>query len=102
MIEILRGTLEERIIKLLQKTYPITVSDIVGEMHISKNMAMRELKKLKVKGIIQLEPLHDKTFIRLLRNDFSFIGRKRQRKFIKHDKDMKTQKTEEYDGIMYS
>jgi len=102
MIEILRGTLEERIIKLLQKSYPITVSNLVEEMHISQSLAMRELKKLQTKGIVQLEPLPNKTFIRLLRNDFSFIGKKRQRKFIKHDKDMRAQKTEEYDGIMYS
>ena len=102
MIEILRGTLEERIIKLLQKTYPITVDNITGEMHISKTVAMRELKKLQTKGILELEPLPNKTFMRLLRNDFSFIGKKRQRKFIKHNTDKKAQKTEEYDGIMYS
>jgi len=102
MIEILRGTLEERIIKILQQTYPITVSDLVEEMHISDSLAMRELKKLQVKGIIQLESLPDKTFMRLIRNDISFIGKKRQRKFIKHDANNKNQKTEEYDGIMYS
>ena len=89
-------------IEILRETYPITVSDLVEEMHVSTNVAMRELKKLQIKGIVQLGPLPNKTFVRLLRNDFSFIGKKRQRKFIKHDKDMKTQKTEEYDGIMYS
>ena len=102
MIEILRGTFEERIIKLLQKTYPITVNDIMEEMHISQSVAMRELKKLQTKGIVQLEPLPDKTFMRLLRNDFSFIGKKRQRKFIKHNTGNKVQKPEEYDGMMYS
>ena len=33
MIEITRGTLEEQIIKLLQKTYPITVTDIKKELN---------------------------------------------------------------------
>ena len=102
MIEITCGTLEEQIIKLLQKTYPITLQDIIKNMHISKTIAMRELKKLQTKGIVRLEPLPDKTFIRLQRNDFSFVGKKRQRKFIKHNKSKKVQEPEEYNGIMYS
>ena len=102
MIEITRGTLEERIIKILQKTYPLTVRDIVKGLHVSESVAMRELKKLQTKGILVLEPLHDKTFLRMLRNDFRFVGKKRQRKFIKHSKSEKAQEPEEYDGMMYS
>jgi DNA-binding MarR family transcriptional regulator len=101
MIEITRGTLEEQIIKILQKNYPITVNDIKEKMNISKQQILRILNKLQVKGIIQLEPLPDKIYIRLLRNDFSFIGKKRQRKFIKH-KTGKKPESKEYDGIMYS
>jgi predicted ArsR family transcriptional regulator len=101
MIEITSGTLEERIIKLLQKTYPITVKDIKKELNVSKSIVLRVLQKLQIKGIVKLEPLPDKTYVRLLRHDFSFIGKKRQRKFIKHHTGKK-QKTEEYDGIMYS
>ena len=84
MIEITTGTLEERIIKFLQKTYPVTVSDVERQLHVSRSVILRMLQKFQVKGIVQLEPLPDKTYIRLLRNDFSFIGKKRQRKFIKH------------------
>ena len=102
MIEITTGTLEERIIKLLQKTYPITVKDIKLELNISKDVALRTLKKLQIKGIVKLEPLPDKTYVRLLRHDFSFIGKKRQRKFIKHRSGRKKQEPDEYDGIMYS
>jgi len=102
MIEITTGTLEERIIKLLQKIYPITVDDIKKELNVSKDMVVRSLKKFQMKGIIGLEPLPDKTYVRLLRRDFSFIGKKRQRKFIKHRTGKKKQKTEEYNGIMYS
>lgn len=102
MIEITCGTLEEQIIKLLQKTYPITLQDIIKNMHISKTIAIRELKKLQTKGIVRLEPLPDKTFIRLQRNDFSFVGKRRQRKFIKHTKSKKVQEPEEYNGMMYS
>ena len=102
MIEITTGTLEERIIKLLKKTYPISVDDIKKELNVSKDMVVRTLKKFQIKGIVRLEPLPDITYVRLLRHDFSFIGKKRQRKFIKHRTGKKSQDTNEYDGIMYS
>jgi len=102
MIEITTGTLEEQIIKILQKTYPVTVEDIKNELNVSKDMIIRSLKKFQMKGIIRLEPLPDKTYIRLLRRDFSFIGKKRQRKFIKHRTGKKKQYKNEYDGFMYS
>ena len=101
MIEVTRGTTDEQIIKILQKTYPVTVEDLKKELHLSKQQILRVLNKLQIKGVIQLEPLSDKIFIRLLRNDFSFVGKKRQRKFIKHHK-KKQQKSKDYDGIMYS
>ena len=102
MIEITTGTLEERIIKLLQRTYPITVADIEKQLHVSKQTIVRTLQKLQVKGILQLEPLPDRTYIRLLRNDFKFLEKKRQKKFIKHRSGKKKQELEEYDGMMYS
>lgn len=101
MIEITTGTLEERIIKFLQKTYPVTVSDVERQLHVSRSVILRMLQKFQVKGIVQLEPLPDKTYIRLLRNDFSFIGKKRQRKFIKHHAGGKQPESKEYDGMMY-
>jgi predicted transcriptional regulator len=101
MIEITTGSLEERIIKLLQKKYPITVKNIKEDLNVSKSIVLRVLQKFQMKGIVKLDPLPDKTYVRLLRHDFSFIGKKRQRKFIKH-RSQKRQKTEEYDGMMYS
>ena len=102
MIEITTGTLEERIIKFLQKTYPVTVFDAEQKLHVSRSVVLRTLQKFQTKGIVQLEPLPDKTYIRLLRNDFSFIGKKRQRKFIKHHAGGKQSESKEYDGMMYS
>jgi len=101
MIEIITGTLEERIIKLLQKIYPITVSDIGKKLHLSKNTVMRTLKKFQTKGVVRLEPLPDKIYVRLLRRDFSFIG-KQQRKFAKNHSKVKKQEPKDYDGMMYS
>ena len=102
MIEIKSGTVEEQIIKILQKTYPITLWDIEKKLHISRDNILRILQKFQVKGIVQLEPLTDKIFIRLKRNDFKFIGKKRQKKFVKHRSTSKKYESEDYDGIMYS
>jgi len=102
MIEIITGTLEERIIKLLLKTYPITVSDIGKKLHLSKSTVMRALKKFQIKGVVRLEPLPDKIYVRLLRRDFSFIGKKQQQKFIKHHSKLEKQESKDYEGMMYS
>ena len=101
MIEITIGTLEEQIIKLLQKTYPITVKDIKNKLNLSEKVVVRTLKKLQLKDIVQLDKLPDKTFVRLIRSDFSFIGKKQQKKFIKHKTGKKRQNIQEYNGYMY-
>ena len=102
MIEITRGTIEERIIKVLQEIYPITIKDLEKKLKLSKSVIQRTLQKLQTKGIIQIEPLPDKTYIRLIRNDFSFIGKKRKKKFLKHHKGKKINGPNDYEGIMYS
>ena len=102
MIEISTGTTEEQVIKLLQKLYPVTIADLEEHLHLSQAVLKRTLQKLQIQGIVQLEPLPDKTFIRLLRRDFRFVGKKRQRKFLKHSTGKKKQEPEEYDGMMFS
>jgi predicted ArsR family transcriptional regulator len=102
MIEINSGTIEEQIIKILRKSYPVTIKDIEKKLHISREKILRTLQKFQIKGIVQLEPLPDKIFVRLKRNDFKFIGKKRQKKFVKHRSGPKKYQTEDYDGIMYS
>ncbi len=86
MIEIKTGTIEERIIKTLQNKYPITLKELSKELGISESKLKAELLKLQSKNILILEPLSDKIFIRLIRFDFVFVGRRRQYKFIKKKK----------------
>jgi predicted ArsR family transcriptional regulator len=100
MIEIATGTLEDRVIKLLRKVYPITVTEIKNKLNLSTEVTLRTLKKLQLKGIVKLEPLPGKTYVKLLRNDFSFVGRRQQKKFIKHHRE-KIKITDDYDGMMY-
>ncbi len=103
MIDIVRGSLEEQIIKLLQKNYPITTFELALKLRVSQKNVERVLKKFQIKGIIKLDPLPDKIYVRLLRNDFNIIGTKQQRKPIK--KKSFQNKKEDYidsDSIMYS
>ena len=57
MIEITTGTTEEKIIRFLLKTYPVTISNIENDLNISKKIIFRVLQKLQTKNIVQLEPL---------------------------------------------
>lgn len=102
MIEITIGSLEQRIIKLLQEAYPITTFEIAQKLKISQREIERVLKKFQIKGIVKLDRLPDKTYVRLLRNDFRFVGSKQQRRTVKHSTGHKQEQTADYDGIMYS
>ena len=103
MIEIDNAGIDAQIIKILQKKYPVTVRDIEKELNLSRDRIIRVLNQLHVKGIVLLEPLSDKIYVRLLRRDFKFVGKKRQRKFIKHHRSQKPIKikSEDEDDIMY-
>ncbi len=100
MIEIERGSVEARIIEVLLEVYPITTAQLKKEFSISERSLDRGLKRLQTRGIIALEPLPDKVYIRLLRRDFHFIGRKvTQRRPIKRSGGRKGGK--DYDGFAY-
>jgi predicted transcriptional regulator len=102
MIEITRGSLEELIIKLLQKKYPITTFEIASKLRISQKKVEWILQKFQIKGIIRLELLPDKIYVRLLRNDFQFVGSKQQRKIMKKSNKSKKDGYGDSDNIMYS
>ena len=48
MIEVKGGTIEEKIIKQLQKSYPISIKDLEKKIHISRIRIIRVLQKLQV------------------------------------------------------
>ena len=101
MIEIKKGTLEERIIKTVQKEYPITLKELSKKLGISEKRLTAELIKMQSKNILVMEKLPDKVYIRLIRFDFLFVGRRRQYKFIKKKK-MKEEKRDDENDIMYA
>jgi len=85
MIEIKKGSLEERALRVLFEKYPITVAELREELNVSKGAVERLVKGLMARGIIKVDKLPDKSFILLQRRDFTFIGRhESQRKALKH------------------
>jgi len=92
MIEIKSGTLEERLIKILQKMYPVTLEQLKKKTGVSRSILEMELTKMQAKQILVLEPLPDRVYIRLVRTDFRFVGRRTQQKFIKRTKNERKKK----------
>lgn len=102
MIEIVKGTLDERIIRLLQEQYPITLGELSKKLGVSERTTRAALLKLQSRRIVELEPLPDTVFIRLIRFDFVFVGRRTQYKFIKKKRVRHEPEEEEgNDDIMY-
>jgi predicted ArsR family transcriptional regulator len=83
-IEVLHGSLEERVLRYLLEAYPVTTAALARDLRISEARLGRVLKALATRGVVELEELPDKTFVRLLRQDLSFFGYKdSQRKRFK-------------------
>ncbi len=57
---------ESRIVEVLRQRYPITAEELGEELSIRRDTLMLSLKSLASKGVIALEPLPDKTYVRLL------------------------------------
>jgi DNA-binding transcriptional ArsR family regulator len=70
--------LEIRIVRLLKEWYPITVEELRDELSVRPDTLTRALKSLAVKGVIALEPLTDKTYIRLLMPEIDLEGQKKR------------------------
>ena len=60
------NALEARIVAVLRKRYPITTDELGEELSVRRDTLERTLKALAVKGVLILEPLPDKTYIRLV------------------------------------
>jgi len=112
MIEIQKGSMEERILRILLKKYPITISDLQKRLKVKREIIERVIKGFESRNFVTLDVLPDKVYIRLQRWDFSFVGRREsQKKKLKHPKNKKEklrkkrvlakQKKDEYDDLVY-
>ena len=100
MIEINKDSLEARILKILMVRYPITAKELGTELGVKGSVLKPVLLELKRMRILDFDFLPDKTFIRLLRNDFSFVGIKAEQRRGLVKKSIK-KKEKEYEGMMY-
>ncbi len=100
-IEIESDSLEARILRILLETYPVTTSDLEWELKISSGILKRTLKALQSRGILEFEELPDKTFVRLLRSDFAFVGRKATQRKRYKQKGKKMPEKDDYEGMMF-
>ncbi len=86
-IELDSDSLEAKIVKILMEGKPVTISDVADELKVSERRLKRAIKGLASRGIIQLDELPDKTYLRLQRSDIEFKGMNpSQEKKIKHKK----------------
>jgi len=100
MMEINKDSMEARILKFLMENYPITVKELSKGIGVKGSALKPILLELRRMRIIDFDFLPDKTFIRLLRNDFSFVGIKpEQRKGIV--KKSSRHEIKDYEGIAY-
>jgi len=100
-IEVLHGSLEERVLRYLLEAYPVTTAALARDLRIPESRLGRVLKALALRGIIELEQLPGKTFVRLLRQDLAFFGYKEsQRKRIKRSGGKKSE-SKDVEGPMF-
>ena len=101
-VEVLHGSLEERILKYLLEAYPVTTAQLARDLRIPEARLARRLKALALQGVIELEELPGKTFVRLLRHDLSFFGyRESQRKRFKRSGGGKSGEPKDVEGPMF-
>lgn len=67
--------MEMRIYKILQDWYPITVEELKDELRMREDTLLRALKSMALKGVVALEPLSDKTYVRLLMSDVKIASK---------------------------
>jgi len=100
-LEVLEGTLESQIIHLLLEMYPATTRDLQRELKVKPALIGRALKGMASRGLVEVEPLPDRTYVRLLRYDFRFVGTKvSQRKRVRHH-GKKPEEPKDYEGPMF-
>lgn len=79
----------------------MTVADLVFELHLPKARVLRTLKGMESRGFLTLEPSGEKTFVRLIRLDYQFVGRQvTQRRRLKTT-GRKEGKSDDYEGPMF-
>ncbi len=102
MIEIHIGSTEERIIRHLQRHYPVTITQLYKSLHLSPTTIRRTLTKLQHAGVVHIDPLPGRTYVRLLRDDIHFLNNRPHHKPTTKKPAGRQPTPPDYDDIMYS
>ncbi|MBI4361744.1 MAG: hypothetical protein HY558_01070 [Euryarchaeota archaeon] len=102
-MDVVRDTLDERILRYLQEHIPAIQQELRAHLRVPREVLERRLKALERKRLIEREPIPGRTYIRLLRADIGFIGvRKTQKRAYRRQKPPKGPPRVESDpGPMY-
>jgi len=85
MITVDASSQEAVVLNYLLAKYPVTVEELRDMLSLPGRTLERVLKRLIRRGIIILEPLPGKTYIRMRRMDIRFVGiNPSQQRALKH------------------
>lgn len=73
-VQIDSDSLESRLIKLVMQGENVTLKEAAKKLNVSENKLERAVKGLVSKGIISVDVLPDKKYLRLKRSDIQFHG----------------------------
>jgi hypothetical protein len=110
MVQVNARSNEAKLLKVLLEKYPVDDKELMEKTGLSKLEVERALKGMEARGWVKLDRLPDRTYVRMNRFDFTFLGRdETQRKAVKHkSKDRKKRKKkqdllkDEIDDMMYA
>jgi hypothetical protein len=66
MATIIRGSLEHRIVEYASQHYPLAADELARALHVSERVLLSELRRMGSRGLVELDVLPDKVFVRLL------------------------------------
>ena len=98
MTQILADSIEGRVLRHLEKNYPITITEL--EKALKSRDLSSVMRNLERSGLVELETLPDKTYIRLTGKSRKYLGIKANQ--IKKMKKMQEKaKSEDFDNKGY-
>lgn len=100
MLQVHKDSLDGRILKILLMTYPITLDELIEKSKARRVMVEHKIRKFRRIGLVHVDILPDKIYLRLRRTDIHFIGPRspQHRKIVKR---RIRRKVRPYEGMMF-
>jgi DNA-binding MarR family transcriptional regulator len=82
MARVSDDSIESQLLDILKHRYPITIDELTKELRVNPKIITLTIKRLAARGIIGLDILPDKTYVRLLVLD----GKSYQKQDLKNNR----------------